>query len=138
MNKVYRYDVHGKAILKTLNKYYANDLGIKQIKTNNENVNYSVALENIVYNDLIGKDYKVFIGKTKKGEIDFIASKNNKFKYIQVCLDLTDENTRIREFSAFDDIEDKEKYIISLTKKDYSSDNVKQINVFEFLMNDDF
>lgn len=138
MNKVYRYDIHGKNILKTLNKYYANDLGIKQIKTNNENVNYSVALENVVYNELISKDYKVFIGKTKKGEIDFIASKNNKFKYIQVCFDLSDENTRIREFSAFDDIEDKEKYIISLTKKDYSNDNVKQINVFDFLMNDDF
>lgn len=76
-----------KNILKTLNKYYANDLGIKQIKINNEEINYSVALENIVHNDLIGKDYKVFIGKTKKGEIDFIASKNNKlniFKYVLI------------------------------------------------------
>lgn len=53
-------------------------------------------------------------------------------------MDLTDENTRIREFSAFDDIEDEEKYIISLTKKDYSNHNVKQINIFDFLMNDDF
>ena len=138
MNKVYRYDVHGKNILKTLNKYYANDLGIKQIKTNNEEINYSVALENIVYNDLIGKGYKVFIGKTKKGEIDFIASKNNKFKYIQVCFDLSDESTRIREFSAFDDIDDNNKYIITLTKKDYSTNDVKQINIFDFLMNDEF
>lgn len=138
MNKVYRYDVHGKNILKTLNKFYANDLGIKQIKTNNEEINYSVALENIVYNDLIGKGYKVFIGKTKKGEIDFIASKNNKFKYIQVCFDLSDESTRIREFNAFDDIDDNNKYIITLTKKDYSTDDVKQINIFDFLMNDEF
>lgn len=138
MNKVYRYDVHGKNILKTLNKYYSNDLGIKQIKTNNENINNSVALENIVYNDLVGKDYKVFIGKTKKGEIDFIASKNNKFKYIQVCLDLTDENTRNREFSAFDEIDDIDKYVITLTEKDYSTETVKQINIFDFLMNDDF
>ena len=138
MNKVYRYDIHEKNILKTLNKYYANDLGIKQIKTNNENINYSTALENIVYNDLIGKDYKVFIGKTKKGEIDFIASKNNSFKYIQVCLDLSEESTRIREFGAFDEIEDNEKYIITLTDKDYSTNTVKQINVFDFLMNDDF
>ena len=138
MNKVYRYDIHGKNILKTLNKYYANDLGIKQIKTNNENINYSTALENIVYNDLVGKDYKVFIGKTKKGEIDFIASKNNSFKYIQVCLDLSEESTRIREFGAFDEIEDNEKYIITLTKKDYSTNTVKQINVFDFLMNDKF
>ena len=138
MNKVYRYDIHGKNILKTLNKYYANDLGIKQIKTNNENINYSTALENIVYNDLVGKDYKVFIGKTKKGEIDFIASKNNSFKYIQVRLDLSEESTRIREFGAFDEIEDNEKYIITLTDKDYSTNTVKQINVFDFLMNDDF
>ena len=138
MNKVYRYDIHGKNILKTLNKYYATDLGIKQIKTNNENINYSVALENLVYNDLLGKDYKVFIGKTKKGEIDFIASKNNSFKYIQVCYDLSDESTRNREFSAFDEIENGEKYIISLTKKDYSTDTVKQIYLFDFLMNADF
>ena len=138
MNKVYRYDVHGKNILKTLNKFYANDLGIKQIKTNNEEINYSVALENIVYNDLIGKGYKVFIGKTKKGEIDFIASKNNKFKYIQVCFDLSDESTRIREFNAFDDIDDNNKFIITLTKKDYSTNDVKQINIFDFLMNDEF
>ena len=138
MNKVYRYDVHGKNILKTLNKYYANDLGIKQIKTNNEEINYSVALENIVYNDLIGKGYKVFIGKTKKGEIDFIASKNNKFKYIQVCFDLSDESTRIREFNAFDDIDDNNKFIITLTKKDYSTNDVKQINIFDFLMTDEF
>ncbi len=138
MNKVYRYDVHGENVLKTLNKYYASDLGIKQIKSNNEDVNYSVCLENIVYNDLIGKDYKVYIGKTKKGEVDFIASKNNKFKYIQVCYDLTDESTRMREFSAFDDIKDSEKYIITLSKKDYSNDDVKQINIFDFLMNDDF
>ena len=58
MNKVYRYDIHGKSVLKTLNKYYCNDLGIKQIKTNPENINYSISLENIVYNELVVKDYK--------------------------------------------------------------------------------
>ena len=138
MNKVYRYDIHGKNTLKTLNKYYSNDLGIKQIKTNNQDLNYSVALENIVYNDLIGKDYKVFIGKTKKGKIDFIASKNNQFKYIQVCFDITDDNTRLREFSAFDEIIEGEKYVITLTKEDYSKNGIKQINLFDFLMNDTF
>ena len=138
MNKVYRYDVHGKNILKTLNKYYVNDLGIKQIRTNNEEINYSVALENVVYNDLIGKDYQVFVGKAKKGEIDFIASKNNTFKYIQVCFDLSDEATREREFSAFNEINEKEKYIITLTKEDYSTNDVKQIYIFDFLMDDNF
>ena len=139
MNKVYRYDIHGKSILKTLNKYYANDLGIRQIKTNTEEINYSMALENIVYNDLIGKDYKVYIGKTKKGEIDFIATKNNKTKYIQVCYKLETKETLEREFNAFNGLDDSyEKYIISMDKKNYSKEKIKHINIFELLMNDNF
>ena len=139
MNKVYRYDVHGKCILKTLNKYYSNDLGIKQIRTNIEEINYSVALENVVYNDLIGKNYKVYVGKTKKGEIDFIAVKDNKFKYIQVCYDMSDGKTREGVFSAFNEIESGEKYIISLDNSvNYSNESVKHISVFELLMNDNF
>ena len=138
MNKVYRYDLHGKSILKTLNKYYANDLGIKQIKTTGDNINYSISLENIVYNDLIGKDYKVYIGKTKKGEIDFVATKNNITKYIQVCYKLEEESTIEREFGAFNDIEGNNKYVISLDNEDYSKNGIKHINIFDFLMNDDF
>ncbi len=139
LNKVYRYDIHGKSILKTLNKYYTSDLGIKQIKTNNEEINYSISLENIVYNDLINKGYNVYIGKTKKGEIDFIALKNNQTKYIQVCYKLEDEKTREREFSAFNELKDiPNKYIISLDKKNYSIEDIKHLNIFDFLMNDNF
>ena len=140
MNKVYRYDVHGKSVLKTLNKYYSNDLGIKQIKTSVDDINYSVSLENIVYNDLISKDYKVYVGKTKKGEIDFIASKDSKIKYIQVCYKLEDnENTIEREFGAFKVVNDNNsKYVISLDKEDYSRDDIKHLNIFDFLLNDDF
>ena len=138
MNKVYRYDIHGKSILKTLNKYYANDLGIKQIKTNSEELNLSVALENIVYNDLIGKDYKVYIGKTKKGEIDFVAIKNNITKYIQVCYDLSNEKTREREYTAFAEFDSDEKYIITVDKNNYNIQGINIINIFEFLMNDNF
>ena len=132
MNKVYRYDLHGKSILKTLNKYYANDLGIKQIKTTGDNINYSISLENIVYNDLIGKDYKVYIGKTKKGEIDFVATKNNITKYIQVCYKLEEESTIEREFGAFNEIEGNNKYVISLDNEDYSKNGIKHINIFDF------
>lgn len=139
MNKVYRYDIHGKSILKTLNKFYSNDLGIKQIKTTGDNINYSVAMENIVYNDLISKDYKVYIGKTRKGEVDFIASKNDNVKYIQVCYKLEDEKTIEREFGAFNEINDDNlKYVVSLDKTDYSRNNIKHINIFELLMNDNF
>ena len=138
MNKVYRYDIHGKNILKTLNKYYCNDLGIKQIKTNSEELNLSVALENVVYNDLIGKNYKVYIGKTKKGEIDFVAIKNNVTKYIQVSYDLSNEETRAREVNAFNEFESDEKYIITMDKNDYDIKDVHILNVFDFLMNDTF
>lgn len=63
MNRVYRYDIHGKSVLKTLNKFYA-------VETNSKEVNYSHALENIVYenivyNELVNKEYDVYIGKTK-------------------------------------------------------------------------
>ena len=138
MNKVYRYDIHGKNILKTLNKYYCNDLGIKQIKTNSEELNLSVALENVVYNDLIGKNYKVYIGKTKKGEIDFVAIKNNVTKYIQVSYDLSNEETRAREVNAFNEFESDEKYIITMDKNDYDIKDVHILNVIDFLMNDTF
>lgn len=138
MNKVYRYDIHGKNTLKTLNKYYANDLGIKQIKTNSEELNLSTALENTVYNDLIGKNYKVYVGKTKKGEIDFVAIKNNITKYIQVCYDLSNEKTREREINAFDEFDSNEKYIITMDNNNYDAGNVKIINIFDFLINDDF
>ena len=139
MNKVYRYDIQGKSILKTLNKYYSSDLGVKKIKTNNKEVNYSIALENIVYNELVAKGYEVYIGKTKKGEVDFVATKNKQFKYIQVCYMVSSEETLQREFGAYDCIKDSyPKYVISLDEKDFSTEQIKHINIFDFLMNDDF
>lgn len=139
MNKVYRYDIQGKSVLKTLNKYYASDLGVKKIKTNNKEVNYSTSLENVVYNDLIAKGYDVYIGKTRKGEVDFVVTKNKDLKYIQVCYSLLEEETRKREFDAFDGIDDSySKYVISLDEEDYSKNGIKHINIFDFLMNDEF
>lgn len=139
MNKVYRYDIQGKSVLKTLNKYYASDLGVKKIKTNNKELNYSIALENIVYNDLISKGYEVFIGKTKKGEVDFVATKNKDLKYIQVCYTLSSDETIKREFGAYDSINDSyEKYVISLDEENYSRNGIKHINIFDFLMDENF
>lgn len=139
MNKVYRYDIQGKTVLKTLNKYYASDLGVKKIKTNNKEINYSNALENIVYNELLAKGYNVYIGKTKKGEVDFVATKNKEFKYIQVCYQLSAKETMEREFGAYSAIDDEyPKYVISLDEEDYSKNGIKHINIFEFLMNDNF
>lgn len=137
INRVYRYDVHGKEVLKTLNKFYASDLGIKKIKKNNKEINFSTCLENLVYNELIVRGYEVFVGKTRKGEVDFIAIKNKDFKYIQVCLYLNNEETIQREFGAYDCINDNyPKYVISLDKDDFSKNGIKHINAIDFFLSD--
>lgn len=139
INKVNRYDVHGKAVLKTLNKYYTSDLGIKKLKTNNKEINYSICLENLVYNELISRKYDVYIGKTKKGEVDFVAIKDKSFKYIQVCYSLASEETIEREFGAYKDITDQfDKYVISMDKIDFSMNGIKHINIVDFLLKQDF
>lgn len=139
VRKVYRYDIHGKAVLKTLNKYYMTDLGIAQIKTNNFEINKPFALENVVYNELITKGYDVYIGKTKKGEVDFIANKDNQIKYIQVAYLLADEKVIEREFGAFDAINDNyPKYVITLDKMDFSRNGIIHKNIIDFLICNDF
>ncbi len=139
IKKVYRYDVHGKVILKTLNKYYVTDLGIAQIKNNNPNFKNYLILENIVYNELIIRNYNVYIGKTKKGEVDFLAQKDGNTKYIQVTYELKNDEIIEREFGAFKPIADNyPKYVISLDKEDYSRDGIKHINLIDFLMNNEF
>ena len=139
INKVYRYDIHGKNILKTLNKYYVSDLGVKKIKNTNKETNYSICLENLVYNELIFKGYDVYIGKLKDAEVDFVAIKDKKIKYIQVSLYLNSEETINREFGAYKSIQDNyPKYVISLDDVDMSTNGIKHLNVFDFLLNEDF
>ncbi len=139
INKVNRYDVHGKSVLKSLNKYYASDLGIKKIKTNEKDINYSHCLENIVYNELIARGYEVYIGKTKKGEVDFVISKQKEIKYVQVTYLLSSEDTIKREFEAYNPIDDNyPKYVISMDKLDFSRNGIKHINIIDFLMGNEF
>ena len=139
IRKVYRYDVHGKAVLKTLNKYYVTDLGIAQIKNNKTEIDRCYAIENIVYNELIIKGYDVFTGKTKKGEIDFVATKPNKKIYIQVAFSIPNEDTKNREFGAYSVITDNyPKYVISIDKLNYEYNGIKHLNLIDFLLDDEF
>lgn len=140
LKKVYRYDIAGKGVLKTLNKYYATDLGIAQIKNNNPEFKSYVVLENIVYNELINRNYEVYIGKIKNGEVDFLAKKDGNIKYIQVTYEMKGNDSTIdREFGAYKSIEDNyPKYVISLDKIDLSRDGIVHLNLIDFLLNDDF
>ena len=139
IRKVYRYDIHGKAVLKTLNKYYVTDLGIAQIKNNKTDIDRSYALENIVYNELIIKGYDVYTGKTKKGEIDFVATKPDKKIYVQVAFSIPNEDTKKREFGAYNVINDNyPKYVITLDNLSYEVDGIKHVNLIDFLLDDNF
>ena len=140
LKKVYRYDIAGKGVLKTLNKYYATDLGIAQIKNNNPEFKSYVVLENIVYNELINRNYEVYIGKTKNGEVDFLVKKDGDIKYIQVTYEMKgNESTIEREFGAYKSIEDNyPKYVISLDKIDLSRDGIIHLNLIDFLLSEDF
>ncbi len=135
IKKIYRYDIHGKAILKTLNKYYMTDLGIAQIKNNNFEINLGFAIENVVYNELLERGYDVYIGKTKHGEIDFIATKTGEKKYFQVAYLLENENVIEREFNAFADIDDDyPKYVLSLDEEDFSRSGIIHKNIIDWLL----
>lgn len=135
IKKIYRYDIHGKAILKTLNKYYMTDLGIAQIKNNNFEINKSFVIENIVYNELLERGYDVYIGKTKDGEIDFIAIKTDEKLYFQVAYLLESEKVKKREFGAFKEIKDNfPKYVLSLDKADFSEDGIIHKNIIDWLL----
>lgn len=140
LRKVYRYDITGKSVLKTLNKYYATDLGIAQIKNNNPEFKSYIVLENIVYNELINRDYEVYIGKTKTGEVDFIAKKDGNIKYIQVTYELEGNDKAIeREFGAYKILEDNyPKYVISLDKINLTKDGIIHLNLIDFLLKDEF
>lgn len=135
MKKIYRYDIHGKAILKTLNKYYMTDLGIAQIKNNNFEINKSFAIENVVYNELLIRGYDVYIGKTKKGEIDFIATNDKEKLYFQVAYLVEQPKTEDREFGAYKEIVDNyPKYVLSLDKVDFSKDGIIHKNIIDWLL----
>ena len=140
LKKVYRYDIVGKSILKTLNKYYVTDLGIAQIKNNNSEFKNYIVLENIVYNELIYRGYEVYIGKTKTGEVDFLAKKDGFVKYIQVTYEIAgNEDALTREFGAYKTINDSyPKYVISLDKIDLSQEGIKHLNLIDFLLSEDF
>ena len=78
-----------------------------------------------------------YIGKTKKGKVDFVVRKDGKIFYVQVAIYLSNEEVIKREFSAFDPIEDNHpKYVITQDKDDFSKDGIIHINIIKFLMND--
>ncbi len=134
-DKVSRYDIRGKKILSYEEKTYVCDLGFFQLKKNRVKDEYNYIVETICYNELIARGYKVYIGKTYKGEVDFIATKGEEKFYVQAAYLLSDENVIRREFGAYDSIQDNyPKYVISLDRIMVERDGIIHMNLIDFLM----
>ena len=134
-NKVNRYDIRGKSVMATLEKYYLTDLGLLTLKSSPIEKKIGGRLENIVYNELVARGYDVYIGKTEKGEVDFVIDKFGKREYIQVADYLSSEEVIKREFGAFDYVKDNyPKYVISMDKIDYSQNGIIHLNLEKFLL----
>ena len=136
--KAGRYDIKGKQYLKSLEKYYIVDIGLRKLLINKKHSDIGHILENIVYLELIRRGYTVYIGKIGDLEIDFIAERNNEREYYQVSATILDENTFKREIMPLKKIKDNfQKFIISIDEINLSEDGIKHINILDFLQNRD-
>ena len=133
--KTNRYDVKGKQHLKSLEKYYLVDVGLRRLLLGDKNADIGHILENIVYLELIRRGYKVAIGKIGDLEIDFIAEYNGEKIYYQVAASVLSPETFSREIAPLQKVTDNyPKFIISMDEISINEDGIKQINIIDFLM----
>lgn len=131
--KISRYDIKGRDYLKTGDKYYACDLGLRKYLLGSVK-DYGSILENIIFLELKRRKYDIYIGKYDNQEVDFVVKKNDGIKYIQVSLSVRDENTLEREILPLKLINDNyPKYVITLDYDNVNYDGIKQINALDFL-----
>ena len=135
INKVNRYDIRGKSVMTLLEKYYLVDLGILQLISSPIEKKVGGRLENIVYNELIARGYDVYIGKTDKGEIDFVVDNFNDRFYIQVAEYLSSDEVIEREFGAYKYVTDNfPKYVLTMDKINYSRNGIIHKNIIDWLL----
>ena len=135
--KASRYDIKGKELLKTLEKYYIVDTGIRNVILGFRNTDYGHIIENIVYFELLRRGYDVTVGKTNSLEVDFIATNSQEKKYYQVTYSLMDENVKKRELNVLKSINDNyEKTILTMDKiyDNTSEDGIKVRYLIDFLL----
>lgn len=132
--KISRYDIKGKEYLKTGDKYYVCDLGLRNYLLGSVKDLGSI-LENIIFLELKRRNYDIYIGKYEDSEVDFVVKKNDGLKYIQVSLSVRDEKTLERELTPLKEIHDNyPKYIITLDYDSADYEGIRQINAIDLLM----
>ena len=135
--KVGRYDIKGKQLLQTQEKYYLADIGLRYYLLGMKPADMGHILENIVYLELLRRGYELYVGRQDNGEVDFIAINDSGTEYYQVALTVRDENTLKRELTPLDSISDHNpKYLLTLDDDPPTSHNgIKQLNALEWLLN---
>ena len=135
LSKAERYDIKGKNILASTEKYYAGDIGLRNINKASEQIDTNKLFENVVYLEMLSRGYDVKVGKLDTQEIDFVCYKGQKKLYIQVAYVLT-EDCVAREFGNLEKIDDNfPKYVISNDIVDMSRNGIVHYNMIDFLLN---
>ncbi len=131
-----RYDVKGKQLLKTLGKNYIIDMGFRNMLLGYRDADRGHIIENIVFLELLRRDYRVYIGKVGETEVDFVAEKPNDKLYIQVTESMLSPETRERELRPLRMIPDNyEKIVLSMDKNYINSyDGIKSLNLIDWLL----
>lgn len=134
IHQVKRSDLQGKKIFEINEKYYFNDIGLRNSLVGYKSTDTNKILENIVYNHLKIKGYSITVGQDRNKEIDFVAKKNNEIIYVQVCYLLQSEQTIEREFGNLQKIKnDYPKYVISMDKTSKATfEGIKHYHIKEF------
>ena len=135
--KISRYDIRGRKYLKTGDKYYVCDLGLRNYLLGEVRDRGSI-LENLIFLELKRRGYQIYIGKNDDKEVDFVVKNEDGLKYIQVSESVRDKVTLEREISALDSIEDHyPKYLITLDYDKANYNGIKQISAIDFLLGRD-
>lgn len=131
-----RYDIKEKQLLKTLEKNYIIDMGFRNMLLGYRDADRGHILENIVFLELIRREYRVYIGKVGETEVDFVCEKPNEKMYIQVTETIGSQETRERELRPLRMISDNyEKIILSMDRNYINSyDGIKSLNLIDWLL----
>lgn len=140
LHKCSRYDLQGKNILKTQEKFYLADVSLRYSELGYTVDSVASSLENIVYLELKKRGYNVYIGKTKDKEIDFVATKQNEKIYVQVTQEIKSEKIQKREYEQLLEIRDNyPKYVVMAD--DFAGGNyegIKTMNIVDFLLSKEY
>lgn len=140
LHKCSRYDLQGKNILKTQEKFYLADVSLRYSVLGYTVDSVASSLENIVYLELKRRGYNVYIGKIKDKEIDFVAAKQNEKIYVQVTQEIKSEKTQKREYEQLLEIRDNyPKYVVMAD--DFAGGNyegIKTMNIVDFLLSKEY